>query len=254
MITSLSAYIIVKNEARDLPGCLESLKGLADQVVVVDDESTDNTVVLAKDWGAKVYARTLDGFGKQKQFALDQCTGDWVLSIDADERVTPELARAIKDVLARPGEADGYFISRKMYFLGQRLRFGGVGKDWVLRFFRRDKGRYLPLEIHEQVVVNGPVRRLKGPLDHFSYATLEEYLEKIPDYTTMAAQARWDAGKRFTVLYHLRPAWELFSRVVLKGAWLDGQAGLIYAALSAHAAWLRCVKLLDLEHNSEKFG
>jgi len=140
-----------------------------------------------------------------------------------------------------------------MYFLGKRLRFGGVGKDRVLRFFLRDKGRYLPLEIHEQVVVNGVVRRLKGPLDHFSYATLEEYLEKIPTYTTMAAQARWDAGKRFTVLYHLRPVWELFSRVVLKGAWLDGQAGLMYAALSAHAAWLRCVKLWEMGERQRKF-
>jgi len=252
MITSLSAYLIVKNESRDLPACLESLKGVADQVIVVDDQSTDNTVILAKDWGAKVYSRKLDGYGTQKQFALDQCTGEWALSIDADERVTPELAREIKTIIGRPGGPDGYYVSRKMYFLGQRLRFGGVGKDWVLRFFRREKGRYLPKEIHEQVTINGPVRRLKGRLDHFSYSTLEEYLEKIPAYTTMAAQARWDAGKRFSSWCHLRPVWELFARVVLKGAWMDGQAGLIYAALSAHAAWLRGIKLWDLERHASK--
>jgi glycosyltransferase involved in cell wall biosynthesis len=246
VITSLSAYIIVKNEARDIPACLESLKGLADQVIVVDDESTDNTAQLCRQWGAKVFSRKLDGFASQKQYALDQCTGEWVLSIDADERVTPELAREIKSIITQNAAADGYIISRKMYFLGHRLRFGGVGNGRVLRFFRREKGRYLPLEIHEQVTVIGATRRLRASLDHFSYATLEDYLEKIPSYTTRAARQRWDAGKRFSVLQHFRPAWELFIRVVVKGAWLDGQAGLIYAALSAHAAWLRSVKLWEL--------
>ncbi len=244
----ISAYLIVKNEARDLPGCLDSLKGLADELVVVDDLSTDRTVNIARERGAKVYSRKLEGYGSQKQYALLQCTGDWVLSIDADERVTPELAREISAIVAENKNPAGYFVPRRIYFLGKRLRFGGVGKDWVLRFFRRDKGRYRPLEIHEQVEVDGETVRLKNPLDHFSYATLEEYLEKLPSYTAMAARQRWEAGKRFSSWHHLRPAWELISRVVLKGAYLDGQAGLIYAALSAHAAWLRSVKLWEIEH------
>src|ERR1700704_6496437 len=98
-MTSLSAYLIVKNEIRDLPACLDSLKGLADELVVVDDESTDNTVALCRDRGAKIFSRRLDGFGSQKQYALERCKGDWVLSIDADERVTPELAEEISSVL-----------------------------------------------------------------------------------------------------------------------------------------------------------
>ncbi len=248
----LSAYLIVKNEARDLPACLDSLKGLADELVVVDDESSDRTADLARQRGAKVFSRKLDGFGTQKQFALERCSGDWVFSIDADERVTPGLAKEMTEALAQTNGAVGYTVPRRMYFLGKRLRFGGVGSDWVLRFFRRGKGRYRPLEIHEQVEVDGPVGRLQGPLDHFSYATLDEYLEKIPAYTSMAAQARWNAGKRFHAWHHFRPAWELFSRVVLKGAWLDGQAGLMYAALSAHAAWLRSVKLWEIEHAGNK--
>jgi glycosyltransferase involved in cell wall biosynthesis len=252
MISSLSAYIIVKNEARDLPGCLESLKGVADQVIVVDDNSSDNTVILAKEWGAKIYSRQLDGYGTQKQFALNQCTGEWVLSIDADERLTPDLSKEIKDIIGRAEGPDGYYVSRKMYFLGHRLRFGGVGKDWVLRFFKRAKGRYLPKEIHEQVTIDGSVARLKGSMDHFSYATLEEYLEKLPAYTKMAAEVRWKAGKRFSIFTHFRPVWELFNRVLVKGAWLDGQAGLIYAALSAHAAWLRGVKLWDFDQHAPK--
>ena len=245
----LSAYLIVKNESRDLPGCLDSLRVLADELVVVDDESTDNTATLCRERGARVFSRRLDGFGSQKQYALDHCLGEWALSLDADERVTPELAGEIRSIIGRKGGPDGYLLSRKMYFLGQRLRFGGVGRDWVLRLFRRGTGRYLPLEIHEKVDVDGTVSRLKGSLEHFSYATLEEYLEKIPSYTAMAARQRFAAGARFTILHHGRPGWELFSRVVLKGAWLDGQAGLIYAALSSHAAWLRSVKLWELEHS-----
>ena len=245
----LSAYLIVKNESRDLPACLDSLRGLADELVVVDDESTDDTAALCRERGARVFTRALDGFGTQKQYALDRCGGEWVLSIDADERVTAELAAEIRSVIGRAGGPDGYLLSRKMYFLGHRLRFGGVGKDWVLRLFRRGRGKYLPLEIHEKVEVDGTVSRLQGSLEHYSYATLEEYLEKIPSYTALAARQRFAAGARFTVLHHARPGWELFSRVVLKGAWLDGQPGLIYAALSSHAAWLRAVKLWELEHS-----
>src|SRR5438552_783264 len=169
----LSAFLIVKNEARDLPACLESLKGLADEIVVVDDESSDRTMDLARQSGAKVFSRKLDGFGSQKQYALEQCSRDWALSIDADERVTPPLWQELAQLLAKPEGPVGYYVPRRMYFLGQRLRFGGVGRDRVLRFFRRDRGRFSPREIHETVAVDGPVGELKNPLDHFSYATLE---------------------------------------------------------------------------------
>jgi len=248
----LSAYLIVKNEIRDLPACLDSLRGVADELVIVDDESTDGTGALCRSRGAKVFSHKLEGFGSQKQYALERCTGTWVLSIDADERVTPELAKEIQGVIAQNTSVAGYDISRRMYFLGKRLRHGGVGTDWVMRLFRREKGRYLPLEIHEQVQIDGPTAKLNGPLDHFSYATLDEYLEKIPTYTALAARQRWQAGKRFSTWHHLRPAWELFSRVIVKGAWLDGQAGLIYAALSAHAAWLRSVKLWEIEQTTHE--
>lgn len=246
----LSAFLIVKNEARDLPACLASLKSAADEIVVVDDLSTDNTADLARALGARVFSRKLDGFGSQKQYALDQCQGQWALSIDADERVTPALAEELRRVMDSPSAKAGYEIPRSMYFLGERLRFGGVGTDHVLRFFQRTQGRYAPQQIHEKVEVQGKVGRLTGRLDHFSYATLDEYLQKIPAYTAMAAKERWNRGKRFSVWHHLRPGWELVSRVLLRGAWLDGEAGLIYAALSSHAAWLRSVALRDLERQN----
>lgn len=252
MAPRLSVYLIVKNEARDLPVCLESIKALTEEIIVVDDFSTDNTAQIARSYGARVFQRKMEGYGTQKQFALEQCHGDWVFSLDADERVTPALASELKRLLDHPGPTMGYEVPRHMFFLGKRLRFGGVGTDHVLRFFKREKGKYLPLEIHERVNVQGPVGILSGALDHYSYASLEDYLQKIPIYTDLSARARWSQGKRFSLWHHLRPGWELFLRVILRGAWLDGQAGLTYAALSAHAAWLRSIRLRELEQEAAR--
>ncbi len=246
----LSVYLMVKNEARDLPACLASVKSFADEIIVVDDQSTDETVAIARSFGAQVFERKMEGYGTQKQFALEKCHGDWVLSIDADERVTPSLAQEIQAILSASQPFSGFEIPRHMFFLEKRLRFGGVGRDYVLRFFQRAKGRYEPREIHERVELSGPCGKLKGALDHYSYASLDEYLQKIPAYTALSAQERWAKGKRFSAWHHLRPGWEIFQRIILRGAWLDGQAGLMYAALSAHAAWLRSVKLWEMEHVS----
>lgn len=247
----LSAFLITRNEAADIVGCLKSLQGLADEIVTVDDQSTDDTVAICRSLGAKVFSRKLDGFAAQKQYALDRTSGDWALSLDADERLTPHLAQEIKRVVAENG-VSGFEIRRHFYFLGYRLRFGGVGQDWVLRLFKRTQGKFSPVRVHERIEVEGKVARLSEALEHYSYATLEEYLEKCNHYTTLAALDLWHKGRRFSLLDHLRPAWELFSRIVLKGAWLDGWPGIIYAALSAHSAWLRAIKLWELERGRLK--
>lgn len=243
---TLSAFIIVKNEARDIGACLDSLKGLADEIVVVDDCSSDTTVNICRAKGARVLTRELDGFGPQKQYALDQTTGDWAFSIDADERATPELAKAIRRVMTDVEAANGYVVRRDMFFLGHRLRYGGVGNDAVLRLFKRRKGRMKLVKVHEGIEVDGEIRRLNASLEHYSYASIEEYQQKCDYYTTLAAQELWAKGHRFSVFNHLRPVWEIFSRVLLRGAWLDGQAGLVYAALSGHSAWLRSIKLWEI--------
>jgi ADP-heptose:LPS heptosyltransferase len=243
----LSAFIITKNEAADIAGCLQSLRGLAQDIVVVDSGSTDDTVAICQRLGARVFNRPFDGFGAQKQFALDQTTGDWAFSIDADEQVSPGLAEEIRAVMQSSPRENGFEVRRNFYFLGKRLRYGGVGSDWVLRLFRRDKGRFRAVRVHEGVEVSGAVGRLRNPLEHYSYPTLGEYLDKREHYTTLAAEEFQKRGKRFSWMDSLRPVWELFVRVVIKGAWLDGRAGLQYAKLSAESPWLRALKLRHLE-------
>ena len=214
---------------------------------MVDDHSTDETVRLCEALGARTFSRTLEGFAAQKQYALDQTTGEWALSIDADERVTPKLAELIRHTITSAGALNGYRLRREMYFLGHRLRFGGVGTDWPVRLIRKNGGRYVPTQVHERIEVSGLVGDLDAPLAHYSYATLSEYLEKSNHYTTLAAQDLWARGRRYSPLDYLRPLWELFARIVLKSAWLDGAPGLMYAAFSSHAAWVRSMKLWEIE-------
>jgi glycosyltransferase involved in cell wall biosynthesis len=248
-MAKLSAFLITKNESADIAACLQSLGGIADEIVVVDDFSTDGTPEICQGLGARVLTRRFDGFAAQKQFALDQTAGTWALSLDADERLTPAGVAEIRVLMNSNAAHAGYEVRRNFYFLGKHLRFGGLGADWVLRLFRKDQGRFRNVKVHEGIEVGGTVGRLRQPLEHFSYPTIEEYVAKCNHYTTLAAEEQWLRGRRFSWLDHLRPAWELGSRIVLKGAWLDGPAGLKYAALSAHAAWLRSIKLKEIEKN-----
>lgn len=242
----LSAILVVRNEAGQLAECLAGLAGLADEIVVVDDESTDGTPEVARRFTDRVLTRKLDGFGPQKQFALGQATGDWVLSIDADERITPALRVEIARVIGDPAAADSYEIRREVFFLGRRLRYGGLGRDRVLRLFRRGKASFSDDAVHERVLTSARPSSVPGTLEHHTHQSLRRYLEKVNLYTELAARERFDRGCRFHWGMHLRPAWEFISRLVLRGGFLDGHAGLLYAGLTAHATWLRALKLWEL--------
>lgn len=241
----LSAILIVRNEERDLPGCLESLRGLADDIVVVDSRSTDRTREIAAAHGARVIEKDFAGFGPQKQFALEQAGGDWVLNIDADERVTPALAEEIRGVLSVSPPVNGFFLPFHNIFLGRRLRFGSHWSESHLRLFRRDKGRYAGRDIHEGIDVVPPLGRLRAAVRHESYQNFSEYLEKCNRYTGLIARDKRRRGKRFHLWHHLRLPWEFFARYVLKLGFLDGHPGFVYAALSAFYAWLKFVRLTE---------
>lgn len=248
----LSAILIARDEERDLPGALESLRGLASElVVVVGAASRDKTEAIARKAGAKVLIRAFDGYASQKQAALELATSDWVLSLDADERVSPALRDEVKSVLASGVDAAGFEIPFRVFFLGRRLRWGGLGSEKHLRLFRRSKARFVGGSLHEGVEVEGPVERLKAPINHEPYRDLSEYLAKLDAYTTLAARKRRAQGQRFKLWHHLILPWEFFVRAFLKLGLLDGQAGLVWAGLSAFHAWLKYVKLKELENTRD---
>jgi glycosyltransferase involved in cell wall biosynthesis len=244
MMPSLSAILIAKNEERDLPGCLEALKGLADEiVVVVTDDTTDKTTEIAKARGARTFVRAFDDYARMRQSSLDAAGSDWCLWIDPDERVTSELAAEIRRTLAENPQAAAFDIPFSIRFLGRDMSWGGLGHESHIRLFRRDKARFTGGVLHESLEVDGPVAELSSKIVHEPYRDIPDYLSKLDRYTTLAAQKRFESGKRFSVFHHLILPWEFFARVVLKGAFLDGYQGLVWAGLSSFHSWLKYVKL-----------
>lgn len=239
----LSVFVIVRNEAARLGAALASVSGIADELVVLDSGSTDETVAIARAAGARVATRAFDGYGPQKQAALELCTGEWVLSLDADEAATPALAAEIARVLSGAPAASGYAVRRELWYLGRRLRFGGAGRDWVLRLARRERARFSPDPIHERLLVDGPIGRLRGGLEHRKYARLSEHVEAMNRYTDLIARQKAARGERFRARHLARIPVELLVRLVLRGGLLDGRAGLVYAAMASYYAFLKYAKL-----------
>ena len=242
----LSVTVVAWNEEERLRACLESV-AWADEIVVVDGESTDKTVALAREFTDRVWVRAWPGFATQKNFALDQATGDWVLSLDADERVTPELAERIRRILAedaagRPG-ADGYSLPRKNIFWGRWVRHGGLYPDHQLRLFRRRAGRFVADAVHESVRVDGPVERLGEGLLHHSYRSLEDFVQRSNRYSTLAAVEWTRRGKRAGLADLIfRPLGRFLSMYIIQRGFLDGWRGFVLAVLYADYVFLRMAK------------
>jgi glycosyltransferase involved in cell wall biosynthesis len=253
MTTSLSAVLIAKDEERDLPGCLEALQGLATElVVVVSHDTTDKTEEIARAAGAKVLRREFDDYARQRQASLDAATNDWCLWIDPDERVTPALADEIRAALSAEPTVDAYDIRFEVVFLGRRLRWGGLGSETHTRLFRRSKCRFVGGALHESLETSGFVGHLRGRIVHEPYRDLSDYFSKLDRYTTLAAQKRFEDGRIFTPFHHLILPWEFFARAILKGGFLDGRAGVVWAGLSAFHSWLKYVKLGEMRREARK--
>jgi len=182
----LSVAIIAQDEAQNLPDCLKSV-AFAEQIVVVDSGSADDTVRIARDFGCDVFQEPWrGGFGAQKQFAVDQCRHAWVLVLDADERIPPDTAAAIRQVLANPADAvAGYRLPRKNFFQGRWIRHAGWWPDRVVRLFQKKRGRMIPSAVHEAVEIEGLVADLNVPIEHLTESRLSKILLKIDRYSTM---------------------------------------------------------------------
>lgn len=245
----VSVLITTFNEERNLRDCLASV-AWADEQVVVDSFSSDRTVAIASAAGATVRQRAYVNPADQKNWAIPQCLHRWVLILDADERVLPELSAEIQELLGRPGgpPAAAYEIRRRTLCFGSELRFCGLQRDRVTRFFDRTRARYNDREVHEELEVDGPVACLSGRMIHVTYRTLDDYLEKLNRYTTWGANDLWKRGRR-TGWWKLmfKPPARFLSMYLFQRGVLDGLAGLVYCGLSAAGVLVRHAKLWAMQ-------
>ena len=248
----LSVIIIAKNEAGNIRDCIASVSW-ADEIIVVDSGSQDETVSIAKEAGARVYVHAdWPGFGPQKNRALGYATGDWVFSIDADERVTPELRSEIEQAMT-DAKADGYFCPRLSQFCGKFIHHSGWYPDYVLRLFRRNAGRFSDSLVHEIVLLDGKTARLENPLLHYSYLTKDDVERKIEQYSSAAAKQMHEAGRRAGLLSAiLRGGWAYFRTYLLRLGILDGPAGFEIARMNARTTYLKYRKLETLNRISSR--
>ena len=237
----LSVILITKNEAANIGACLDSV-AFCDERIVVDSASDDDTVAIAQARGAAAHHHLWQGFGKQKQAALSHATGDWVLLIDADERVTPALAAQIQEAIAKDG-ADGYEMPRLSSFLGRPMRHSGWYPDYVLRLFRRGTARFTDDSVHERVVPQGPVARLTAHLDHTPVERIEQALARMDRYSTLAAEAMIKKGQRVWFLSGIFHGYWAFIRLYfLRLGFLDGKQGFLLAVATAEGSYYKYMK------------
>lgn len=241
-MASLSVIIITKNEAENIRACIESVKW-ADEIIVVDSGSDDGTADICRSLGAQVFVHDWPGFGAQKNRALSYAGKDWILSLDADERVMPALRAEIEKALSS-GLADGYEMPRLSSFCGRFMRHSGWYPDYVLRLFRREQGRFSDALVHESVQLEGRTSRLQQPLLHYSYRDLDDALFKLNRYSGAAAamiQRRGKKGGLSQALLH--GIWAFIRTYFLRAGFLDGREGFMLAVLNAEHSYYRYLKL-----------
>lgn len=257
----LSAVIITRNAVRELPACLASV-AFCTEIVVVDSGSEDGTQELARRFGARVIDEPWRGFGAQKQFAVEQAAHDWVLCIDADERVSERLREAIVVQITALSAASSaptfcaFRFPRCNRFMGRYLRHGEGYPDWSLRLFDRRRARWSDAAVHEQVLIADPMGtlgHLEGDLLHESAESLENYLTKQNRYSTLAAEAALAAGKRATALQLvLSPLVRFIKFYLLRRGFLDGVPGLVHILIGCGASFAKYAKMLDAQRSAGK--
>lgn len=242
----ISVTIITLNESANLAAALDSVKW-ADEVVVVDAESTDDSVAIARRYTDRVVVRPWPGYAAQKNFAAEHAANDWILSLDADERVPSALADEIRSLLKTEPAAAGYRIPRITFHLGRWIRSTDWYPDYQLRLYDRRRGRWTGRYVHESVKSDGPVARLNNDLQHYAFRDVAHHLRAIDRYTSLAAQQMFEDGRRanwFHVMIHPRLAF--FRNYILRGGFRDGMPGLIISLMNAHYVGVKFAKLWEL--------
>lgn len=247
---NLSIAYITCNASRCFADSLGSVAGLADDIVVVDSGSTDDTLAIAARFGARVETRAWPGFGPQKQFAVDQARNDWVLILDADELLLPEAIPAIRAALAADDPPAGFVLPRRNFFHGKRIRFGDWGRDAVLRLVDRRRGRFSDDAVHERWIADGEVRRLDAPMAHYSFENYKAMLAKLDQYSDLNARTLVNRGRRIGSREPLLHALAAFLKCyVFRLGFLDGSEGAGIALTTALGSFMKYAKALEMQQS-----
>jgi len=244
---NLSVVVLTKNEERNIKDCLESVSGWVDEIIVLDDESADKTVEIAGKYGAKIIHRKMDVEGRQRNFGYAQARNQWVLSLDADERVTPELKEEISAAISKETPCNGWTIPRRNYVGDYWARYGGWYPSPQLKLFRKDKFRYEEAAVHPRAFMDDPCGHLKADIIHYSYRNLEDFIGKMNNQTTREAQ-KWHAqNKPMRLGKFIWRSYDRFFRAYLgKKGWKDGYLGFVLAYFAGLYQFLSYLKYREL--------
>ncbi len=243
----VTAIIPCKNEAHNIDAVLASVQW-CDEVLLVDSFSTDNTLEIAKKYAPRVITREYINSASQKNWAIPQATHEWILLVDADERVTPELQKEIQSILSDENiPFDAFWIGRRNYFMGKEIHYSGWQRDKVIRLFKRDTCRYEEKHVHAEVITTGATGKLKNKLIHFTFRDIFHYLEKWDRYSTWSAQdADTKTGSVNAYHFIVKPCFRFWKHYIIDLGFLDGYTGFIVCALAAQGVFMRYVKLYGM--------
>lgn len=249
---TLSIIVIAKNESRNIGRCLRSVAGWADEIIVLDSGSADNTIEICHRYTSQVYMTDWPGYGPQKQRALDLARGDWVLSLDADEWIRPNLRQEIQSVI-KESVFPGYYLPRLTMYCGQFQKYGDASKDKVLRLFLRNNGRFTDDKVHEKIICTGQIGVLSNPLLHNAYRTYEEWTAQMHHYAILTAKLRHSKGCRSNPIKALfNSLWIFFRSYIWRQGFRDGRVGYWFAKLNAVSSFQRNLVLWKLNTKSAK--
>jgi glycosyltransferase involved in cell wall biosynthesis len=245
-LRDISVIITTYNEEKNVSRCLEGLSGFG-EIVMVDAFSTDRTVEIARGYSVTIYRRPYESAAKQKNWALDRARHAWVLILDADEALSIALKREIES-LEDERNMEGYWIRRRSEYLGRPIRYCGWQRDKVLRFFRRERGRYDDRQVHEEIALHGKSGFLAGRLLHFPYPALDQHIEKINEYSGRGANDYHRRGGRMALVNMiLHPPFRFLRMYIMQRGFLDGRMGFVLSLISSYGVFLKYAKALELE-------
>ncbi|MCD6115603.1 glycosyltransferase family 2 protein [bacterium] len=246
----LTALVICRNEAENIGPCLKSLS-FADEIVVVDSGSTDNTLEIAGNYNVNLFVTEWKGYAETKQYGLDRAHGKWILWLDADERITPELALEIKKTIKDDSQINAAFkIPRRAYFLGRWIKHSGWYPGYVVRLFKKERCHFGNELVHEQLIVNGSIAVLKNNIDHYTDTSIEHYFNKFNRYTSLAAEELANRGQKASLFTMIVRSMHIFFKMYfLKEGFLDGIQGLILVFFSSFYVFVKYAKLWEINSN-----